>query len=599
MALSKNKKRLLIILSIVVAILLIFIVSINFIVATILKGKINTELEKNKTEYKITIDGVGGNIFFGNIRLKGLSIKPDSSLLRKMKEGTSQVSTAIDVTIPVLRIAGVGIYDALVDADVHIRKIELKRAKIKIYKGKKSGTPKEEKPEGQPKISLDPDSIYLKGINGLNIGSFVLMNNDVEVYDLEAEKTITSNKLSHFEVSKFYFDKHPDQENLFSINADELKITLEDEEFLTPDGYYKLKIKDFEYSTADSSIIIKELSLKPTYADKFKMASNFKYSKEIYELSVERINVHFLSVKKLLTNQGVFIDSIAVHGVDAAILKDKRYPFNESLRPKLPHQALRTMEMPLFIGQVKIHDSKLIYQEKDEGAKGLMTVNLGDLNASIRFITSIRDSARTGKPMRINLHAKLMDKPRLNISFVMPLNSRVDTFYFSGNLGSAKLDIFNKAAFPAIGAKFKNGKLNSINFKGSANTHVSSGEFTMLYENLEGEVVRKDQVKKNKFLSWAANSVLKKGNPGKNDKTRVAQMGFDRVMYKGFGNFVWKTLQTGIVNTISPTGKQVKEEKKSTKAEKKEARQEGNATNQPEEQPEKTKKKKRRKKDKK
>jgi hypothetical protein len=84
---------------------------------------------------------------------------------------------------------------------------------------------------------------------------------------------------------------------------------------------------------------------------------------------------------------------------------------------------------------------------------------------------------------------------------------------------------------------------------------------TMLYDGLAAEVVKKDQQSKNKFLSWAANAVLKTSNPGKNGKTRVVVIGFERVMYKGLGNFLWKTLQTGITSTITPTGKQVKDEK--------------------------------------
>jgi hypothetical protein len=35
-------------------------------------------------------------------------------------------------------------------------------------------------------------------------------------------------------------------------------------------------------------------------------------------------------------------------------------------------------------------------------------------------------------------------------------------------------------------------------------------------------------------------------------------MEFERVPYKGFGNFVWKTLQSGIVATVTPTGKKVR-----------------------------------------
>jgi len=49
-------------------------------------------------------------------------------------------------------------------------------------------------------------------------------------------------------------------------------------------------------------------------------------------------------------------------------------------------------------------------------------------------------------------------------------------------------------------------------------------------------------------------------------------MNFDRVSYKGFGNVLWKTLQSGIVNTIAPFG--LTKEKADAKKQKHEKRDE-------------------------
>jgi hypothetical protein len=226
--------------------------------------------------------------------------------------------------------------------------------------------------------------------------------------------------------------------------------------------------------------------------------------------------------------------------------------------------------------------------------KELMTAILADWNVDIDWVTSIPDSIKTYKSMRMQLRASFMKEPPLVINFNFPLYSPVDTFYYSGHLAGAELSTFNIAAFPAIGAKFTNGTLNSINFKGSANPYRSHGEMTMLYHDLVGEVVKKDQKSKNKFMSWAANTALRKGNPGKNGKERVAMMSFDRVLYKGFGNVIWKTLQSGIVNTISPVGKNVKEEK--PEKQKKPVKQEQKQDNTDESQDKDKKKKKKKKK---
>ena len=65
---------------------------------------------------------------------------------------------------------------------------------------------------------------------------------------------------------------------------------------------------------------------------------------------------------------------------------------------------------------------------------------------------------------------------------------------------------------------------------------------------------------------------MHKGNPGKNDKVREVIMSFDRVEYKGLGNYLWKTIQSGLVNTIAPIGKKTDESKEHQKKEKKESK---------------------------
>ena len=76
----------------------------------------------------------------------------------------------------------------------------------------------------------------------------------------------------------------------------------------------------------------------------------------------------------------------------------------------------------------------------------------------------------------------------------------------------------------------------------------------MLYQDLEAEVYKKKTAEKNDFLSWSVNHLVHKSNPGNNGEVREATMKFERVPYKGFANFLWKTLQNGIVNTIAPFG---------------------------------------------
>ena len=94
MPLSKTRKRLLIVFSILLVIVVAVIFSLNLIIASLIRGKVNAALEKNNTQYQVTLGGVGGNIFFGNIRFKDITIKPDSTLLADLKAGNKSGARA-------------------------------------------------------------------------------------------------------------------------------------------------------------------------------------------------------------------------------------------------------------------------------------------------------------------------------------------------------------------------------------------------------------------------------------------------------------------------------------------------------------------------
>lgn len=95
----------------------------------------------------------------------------------------------------------------------------------------------------------------------------------------------------------------------------------------------------------------------------------------------------------------------------------------------------------------------------------------------------------------------------------------------------------------------------------------------MLYHGLETNILKSESDKrKSLFKSWGVNKIVHKGNPGKNNKVREVIMSFDRVEYKGLGNYLWKIIQSGLVNTIAPIGKKTDEYKEQQKREKKEAK---------------------------
>ena len=153
------------------------------------------------------------------------------------------------------------------------------------------------------------------------------------------------------------------------------------------------------------------------------------------------------------------------------------------------------------------------------------------------------------------MNSKFMNKTPLYVKMNLPLKDDQNTFFFSGKLGASPLKYYESILVPALGVKVLNGDLKSLTFQASANNYSSKGTMTMLYSDLEAQVLKQNNSEKRGFVSWSVNALAHNSNPGHNGHEREVMMNFDRVSYKGFGNVLWKTLQSGIVHTIAPFGK--------------------------------------------
>lgn len=571
---SKKGKKILIISLSVLALLVLAVIVANLIVGNIVEKKINKAIaDKYEKRYHVTIKNVSVNIISGNVVLRDLSIKPDTAFLNKYKTGMSTMSSVMDIEVPHFRLIGLDVVQAVTKSIIDIRKLDIVDAKIIFYSGYLAAdTMPEAKKTDEAKINLD--SLQILGIEGVLIGKIELLNASIMVHNLRTDsKVIDANEID-VALDGIRLDKLGGEGDYFKLVMDGIKFTLVDEKLSLPGDLYYLSFGKLAYDKETSSLKIQNLKLFPQYNDLYKMAEKLVYTSEIFTVNVDEIEVYNFNLRQIINDKKFYADSISITKLDVDILKDKRFPWNLDKRPQLPNHQLRLMKFPVYIGQVTVKNSRLYYHEIVPGSDEQMAVSLDDLNVSIYNITSVKDSIATGKPMTVNLTSNLMKVAPLQADFVLQLNSKSDNFSFSGHLGKAELSIFNPALKPAAGMVIKSGVADMVTFSATANNTLSTGKMTMVYSGLVAEALKKNEEEKGKFMSFLANTVVHSSNPGKREKLRIAQMGFERVEYKGFGNFVWKTLQTGIVNTVLPTGKSEKQVKAVAKTAEKQTRQE-------------------------
>ena len=158
----------------------------------------------------------------------------------------------------------------------------------------------------------------------------------------------------------------------------------------------------------------------------------------------------------------------------------------------------------------------------------------------------------------MSLQGQLMGNAPVHLKMENSLSKKDNNMFWEGYVGSFKFHTLDKVLYPILGLKILSGELHKIDFKLESDDFQSKGEMTMLYKNLHASILKSHKGSENHLLSSITNGLIHKSNPNKRGKIKTVRMSFKRDEYKGLGNYLWKTIQSGIINTITPMRKRVR-----------------------------------------
>lgn len=539
--------------SIIFAIILVAIFSINNILSSVVSKLVNAQLiEINKQgKNKIAVGNIKLNVFTGSLTLKNVEVKRDSLFFEKFKQGISEKASTSEFTLSDLKIRGFSIYDILVKKKIHANKIIAKGMVMNLFKSELLAN-KEKKATD---TSNKTDSIFIKGINEIDFNSIIFDDFELKVINVQSYDTLFSYKEKECKITGIDFKAHTEIENYFVLNKEGLKIDFEEQEIETKKGDYKIVLNNIKYNYKTSSLLISKFIMNPTI-EKEKLASTYSFNSEVYALNIDAIQLKGFHLDSILRTGVIKLDTVLIERPIIGIYKDQTKPFNTNKRPKFLNQTLKKLEQPLSIDKVIVTNGLFNYWEKHEGFKELMMVDITDLNIKVSNITSIKENYTPKEKLKINLKGNICKVAPLNLDIFMNYTTWNNSYSFTGSIGSANFIDFNGAVYPGTGVNFSRGNLDSMQFTVQGTPSGSSGKMTMLYHDLEADFATKEKEKKG--LTWITNTVLHSSNPSNKGKLRVAEIEFERVLYKGFGNLLWKSVQSGMVNTLLPIGKNEK-----------------------------------------
>ena len=530
---------------------------VNPIVGNRIQSFVNERIEEinSKNKYEIAVESVDFNLFKRSISLQSITVKPSDSLFSKFKQNNSDESVLKELSVTEIDISGVRMFDLLVNKKLNIGNIIIEASHLNIYRPQKEFKVKGIDRKKSSSFSLD--SIRIKGLYGLKINDIEIDNYGVHVINISTQDTLAAYLGKTFQIEGVHLEEFNSKDNLLVLNNESLEVNLSQQSYDLSGGIYRLSYDDFKYSYKEQSISASGIKLTPKDG-LTASALKYQYSTDVFDAKIASAAFGSFDLSSALSHGVIAVDNIVIDSLELSIFKNKTKPWNTDKRPLLPNQLIKNLNQPLHINKVSVLNSDLYYSEQLENTEEKVNVNLNQINIDINYITSLNDSTSTSNPLEVDVSARLLDILPVKSKIVMPYDSPNNMFYFSGNSrGTTPFVNLNPITFPALGMKFSKGHLTGMSFNVSGSPNASKGEMTMTFKDLEVDIFKKD-LTENKTVSWLANTVVKSSNPNNRGTLKVAEINFDRVMYKGFGNYLWKSIESGIVNSVIPFGKRHK-----------------------------------------
>ena len=319
-------------------------------------------------------------------------------------------------------------------------------------------------------------------------------------------------------------------------------------------GNYSFTTRNFNYKTEfynlSSSLVkvnkntiqISNFAMLPTVS-RAQFIRMIPAEKDLYDIKVNQISVNgswdFFSNNKFLE-----AFDVKLNGVNANIFRSK-IPADDLKEKPMYSKLLRSIKIPMFINNLAINNSLLVYEEdtkKSEGP-GKLTFNNFSLKAK-----NINSGKMKGKPTQIpiTINCLFMNASPMNVNWNLDTASANDAFSISGNVADLPASRINPFIEPYLKVR-ASGLIADLIFNFKGNYQGLNGSLKMKHKDLKIAIIR-ETGEKNKLLSAVANVFVRSNSDKYPESVPVEKVERDKT--KSFFNLFWKGIEQGLKKTL-------------------------------------------------
>ena len=314
---------------------------------------------------------------------------------------------------------------------------------------------------------------------------------------------------------------------------------------------YQYIIGETSYSSGNNRFTAKDIHIIPNFSreDHQKQVG---FQSDYFSGKIDSVSISQPNIRRWFDKEELAGKYLSINGLDLNIYRDKQLPFDETRRPKMVQDMIKSLKIPVSVDSLILANAKVAYTERT--ATGDLEGKIGFSKIHIRMMPFTNIKASNGVIPDFNLDAKatIQDSCQLKVGMNFQMNHSENKFTVNGSLSKFNMRIINPVLEPLALVSIRSGKVNRFQFDFSANQTSSNGQLFFGYDDLKISVLEmKDgDTKESKFASFLANTVLLRSKNPRGKELLPDEIAFIRDQKRSDLNYWWKSIFSGVKNTL-------------------------------------------------
>ena len=511
------------------------------------------ELVKQGSEglYRLSIEKIEPDLLNSTVQVFNIKMIPDEEGLANLIKTKNAPDDVFELSAPRLDINGIGVEDLLRKEVIDLKSILINDPIIKVHHQKRSYNH-----SSQQETASTLYQKLMGQLKKISVGEIRIRNGTIVLNNRGAKNPTRFQNVSIY-MKDLLIDSTTQYDKDRFLFASFAELNFKNLKLPTKDNLYWLNAGAVSVSATNKKITATTVSLKPRLTKK-EFQKKLEHRKVMYNVTIPTLHLTGVNWWNLFNGEGLEAGELNINKAICSIYLDRSLPIDSDKKPNdFPHQLLASLDVPVYIGKLKLNGASVAYQEYNPLSNNSGTIHLNSVNTSITNITNIPEKIKKNNKTGFYTSAVFMHKARLKTNFVFNLSKlKTGAFTATINMGAMSNTTLNPIAEPLGLFTVKSGDLKKASANINGDNNDASGKVLVLYNDLhitplkpaDGDTT---DLKKKHLISFIANTFLiKDNNPSKGEEPRSPDAFYKRTEGSDLFNLVWKTMLVGTLKTI-------------------------------------------------